>query len=124
MIRILGIGGMALILAGCSESKAKERVKELLIDPTSAEFSDVHTKGGVTCGFVNAKNRMGGFTGNQVFIVQDGVSEILDGVPSDEFLNDLASNCDKRVFDRFSRTYLNDLRIKAVREVRKEDASN
>ena len=121
---IVGVAALAMLTAGCSDSQAKDRVSELLVDPSSAEFSDVYTKAGVTCGFVNAKNRMGGFTGAQVFIVQDDIPEILDGFPSDEFLNDLATKCDSRVFDRYSRTVLNEARVDAGRAIRKEDAAN
>ncbi len=124
MIRVICIMSLALLVGACSDSEAKERVKELLIDPSSAEFSDVYTTNGVTCGFVNAKNRMGGFTRAQVFIVQGGIPEIADEFPSDEFLNDLANKCDGRVFDRYSRTKLNELRVKAGREVRDENATN
>lgn len=52
---------------------AKEKVQKSLIDPNSAEFRDVHVyrngKGKIVCGFVNAKNRFGGFTGFEEFIV-------------------------------------------------------
>ena len=115
---------LTLFVSGCSDAKAKDRVKELLIDASTAEFSDVHTKGGVTCGFVNAKNRLGAFTGPRVFIVQDDIPEILDGIPSTAFLNDMASKCDDRIFNRYSRTTLNPLRVEAGREIRNENATN
>jgi hypothetical protein len=46
-------------------------VKRLLTDPESAVFSDVtfSPDGAVACGYVNAKNRMGGYAGRQHFIV-------------------------------------------------------
>lgn len=51
---------------------AKENVRELLKDPESADFSDVttHVDGAniVVCGWVNAKNGYGGYTGREPFI--------------------------------------------------------
>ena len=118
--RLFGMALTALLLSGCAESEAKGRVKELLNDSTSAEFSDVYSQAGVTCGFVNAKNRLGAFTGPQAFIVQDGIAEIVDDIPSDSFLNDLSTKCDERVFERYSRTILNDLQVNAARSIREK----
>lgn len=62
---------VAATLVGCGpQSRAKEAVRKGLIDPDSAKFSDLRdgkTKGDV-CGFVNAKNRMGGFVGDTPFV--------------------------------------------------------
>jgi hypothetical protein len=63
--------GLAVLCAGC-EGDAERLVRGYLVDPDSAEFSEVVTSNGVTCGLVNSKNRMGGFTGRQIFIVRDG----------------------------------------------------
>lgn len=68
-----------IVLSGCdlmpndpSElKKVKSMVKEKLIDPESAQFSELKfyksTKSG--CGYVNAKNQFGGFTGRKRFVV-------------------------------------------------------
>jgi uncharacterized protein YcfL len=64
------VGVIALLLFGCS-SETERLVKEQLIDPQSAQFSEVATKNGITCGLVNSKNRMGGYTGRQLFLVRD-----------------------------------------------------
>jgi hypothetical protein len=64
--------------AGCRESDsslkqvAESAVTKLLIDPGSAQFTDVEVieKGGAlkaVCGEVNAKNRMGGYDGDKTF---------------------------------------------------------
>ncbi|MGE6320574.1 hypothetical protein ACQKEF_09885 [Pseudomonas oryzihabitans] len=69
----------ALLLAACGDSDsskielARKAVKEKLNDPDSAQFRNdrvteaepgVKAKGGFyVCGEVNAKNRMGGYTG-------------------------------------------------------------
>lgn len=57
--------------------QAKALVREQLIDPESARFEDVvvtRASGGgrAVCGWVNAKNRMGGYVGQEVFLVEDG----------------------------------------------------
>lgn len=66
---------LATFIVGCDylptdKNKAQKAVKNVLIDPNSAMFSDV--KEGVSanyvCGFVNSKNRMGGYVGSSPFI--------------------------------------------------------
>lgn len=51
-------------------SAAKRLVKERLKDPDSAQFSTVvyRPKTKTVCGYVNAKNSFGGYTGNRGFI--------------------------------------------------------
>ena len=69
MKRIILIGTIALALAGCDSSKrvAEAAVRNVLKDPTSAQFGDFYynskTKKG--CLTVNAKNSMGGYDGDQ-----------------------------------------------------------
>jgi hypothetical protein len=51
--------------------QAMDDVRANLVDPDSAKFSEVRhnkEKGG-SCGVVNSKNRMGGFSGPTVFLV-------------------------------------------------------
>lgn len=58
----------------------KNKVTETLKDPESARFSDIWALQGsnekrVFCGYVNAKNSYGGYTGKKMFIVmQDTVT--------------------------------------------------
>ena len=73
-IALLLIGSLALTAcnSGPSDSdKIKTIVKGVLIDGESAQFSDLKyyqsTKFG--CGFVNAKNKLGGYVGKKKFIV-------------------------------------------------------
>ncbi|MGE7204923.1 hypothetical protein ACQKJZ_04500 [Sphingomonas sp. NPDC019816] len=51
---------------------AQRMVRNMLKDPSSAEFSEVHTGWSsgtpVTCGYVNSRNGFGGMTGRQRFI--------------------------------------------------------
>ena len=63
---------LALVLGGC-DSGAKRAVRERLVDPRSAQFSEVRTEDGVTCGLVNSKNRLGGYTGRKLFVYKGGV---------------------------------------------------
>lgn len=51
--------------------QTKERIKQALNDPDSAMFSNVvfHRNTGGACGVVNAKNRMGGYTGGTRFSI-------------------------------------------------------
>ena len=56
-----------------AEVQAKEGVKSILRDPESARFSSLRAYrqlGGqlVVCGYVNAKNGFGGYTGDEAFI--------------------------------------------------------
>jgi hypothetical protein len=72
---------LILVLCGCDISttmKAKSLVTEALIDPQSARFENVVSNNGSTCGWVNSKNRMGGFVGAQRFLVKDGFEVFLD----------------------------------------------
>lgn len=62
---------LGLLCAAC-DGQAERLVRAQLIDPESAEFSEVTTKGNVTCGLVNSKNRMGGYTGRHLFLVRYG----------------------------------------------------
>jgi hypothetical protein len=62
-----------LALGACSPQHEKA-VKQLLNDPESARFSEV-TQGvsaGDVCGYVNAKNKMGGYAGKTPFYYRVG----------------------------------------------------
>lgn len=50
-------------------SFAREMVRAELVDPESAQFRNLHTKGDKICGEVNAKNGMGGYVGFVPFVV-------------------------------------------------------
>jgi len=66
-----------LSIIGCSHGdsekidKIKSIVKERLIDGESAQFTDLkyYKSTNVGCGFVNAKNKMGGYVGKKKFVV-------------------------------------------------------
>lgn len=65
----------ALALAACSVSPAPAQdarldlVRAALLDPESARFTNVRDANGILCGFVNAKNTFGGYTGPRAFAV-------------------------------------------------------
>jgi len=64
--------GIVFFLTSCSRWEAKSAVKKLLNDPDSAQFSGLMdgTGKGNVCGFVNAKNRMGGYVGATPFFYE------------------------------------------------------
>lgn len=71
-----GLGLAVLLLAGC-DYQAKGWVRSALKDPDSAKFRDVRVLGHgethtLACGYVNAKNSYGGYTGDQAFMIVDG----------------------------------------------------
>lgn len=70
---------IALALTGCDRlptaaNKARAAVKQLLNDPYSAKFEDVHDSpdGKTVCGFVNAKNAMSAYVGLTRFMFDKG----------------------------------------------------
>lgn len=111
---LLGIIFAAGVLVGCGQSDeskdqldsiarvrvAKEGVQKNLVDPNSAEFRDVHvykngTNGKIVCGYVNAKNRLGGFTGYEEFI-SIGKTTVLKSQGDPDFNGIWASDCNNR----------------------------
>jgi len=74
-------------LSGCGSDAgqiraAKDIVREELLDGSSAQFEDVVsstiTDGRkLVCGWVNAKNRLGAYTGFEHFVVADGTVQVL-----------------------------------------------
>jgi hypothetical protein len=83
-MRILLVMAACIALMGCSDSTAaKDAVLETLIDPESARFGEISfsRSGKLACVEVNAKNRMGGYTGdNQVVVAEldDGKWAVVD----------------------------------------------
>lgn len=59
------------LLTACSDGAVKDAVREGLIDPESARFGEISysDKGERACVEVNAKNRMGGYTGDKQMVV-------------------------------------------------------
>lgn len=80
----------------------RHKVKALLPDPESAQFSDVTTnpRNGVTCGLVNAKNRAGGFSKTIFVLFPNGDVRMQpsdDATPeqASDFKTLVASNCQR-----------------------------
>jgi hypothetical protein len=68
MWKLTGLLCLPLLLSACSErSGAEEAVREGLKDPDSAKFGEFYYNAATkkACLTVNAKNSMGGYTGNQ-----------------------------------------------------------
>lgn len=55
---------------------AKNSVTERMKDPESVRFGEVVNRGGTVCGYVNAKNSFGGYSGDNAF-VYDSSSKIV-----------------------------------------------
>lgn len=76
---LLAVAASVACLSGCDylptqENKVKSEVKKKLLDPDSAKFSQIFmvekSKNNTTtyCGFVNGRNRVGGYAGDAPFI--------------------------------------------------------
>lgn len=72
----------------------QEIVKGSLIDPDSAKFKDIHLnrESNVACGWVNSKNKMGGYAGDQFFFVSDLGIVKFDETTVDEKLKRMDAN--------------------------------
>lgn len=84
MHKLIPILTLSLLVASCS-NPVEEAVKAKLIDPQSAEFRDMKRCSGdqaVWTGEVNAKNRMGAFTGFEPFFY-DGINLAFASDPTD-----------------------------------------
>jgi len=73
------------LLSSCSTNEYEQVIKEKggLFDPDSVKFRDVKNYGGIWCGQLNAKNRMGGYIGYTRFMVEEGGSWV-EPTESDE----------------------------------------
>jgi hypothetical protein len=104
LLRTLAVG-FALLVAGCSQ-QYEVAVKQLLNDPESARFSEV-TKGvslGDVCGYVNAKNAMGGYVGKTPFYYRaNGETAVVPPIEDNDFRiylwNITGSDSDRRYAD-------------------------
>lgn len=84
MVRALVAIGVSVSLAACGsrQSSAEAAVRDALKDPDSARFGEFYynEKTGKGCLSVNAKNSMGGYTGDQqaYLRLKDGAWEVGD----------------------------------------------
>ncbi|UNM95959.1 hypothetical protein MMG00_12260 [Ignatzschineria rhizosphaerae] len=93
MKRLLAMVMVSLFVVGCSQSEeskeemdkiarirvAKESIQKTLVDPKSAEYKDIYVhknREGVkaVCGYVNAKNRLGGYAGYEPFLAVGSIA--------------------------------------------------
>lgn len=78
-----------------SRVQQEKLISEQLVDPSSARFSgQFHgRREGAWCGYVNAKNRLGGYTGDQRFVALRSVGFIETAMPISEFEDIWATSC-------------------------------
>jgi hypothetical protein len=79
-----------LLIGACSgpSHEAEDAVRQLLYDPESARFTEVQVAGaGNVCGYVNAKNKMGGYVGKTPFyyVRSNGETAVLAPVEESDF---------------------------------------
>lgn len=78
-------------------AKARTAVKQLLKDGPSARFEGLAKRPGAVCGFVNAKNAMGGYSGRTafVYVASEGRAYILEAGGDDamDALRHAEANC-------------------------------
>ena len=69
---LLGLSGYYVYTEAYPNYRVQELVKATLKDPSSANFRaiTVHKDTGQACGLVNAKNSLGGYTGEREFVVK------------------------------------------------------
>lgn len=79
-MRLLPIFVVSLLAACGQSSTAKDKVRVLLSDPSSATFIDIESNEVATCGSVNGKNLMGAYVGYRPFIVVNETAEIGEAV--------------------------------------------
>lgn len=87
-----------LFMCSACDGAVKSAVKRDLIDPHSALFSEIKTEGGITCGLVNSKNRMGGYVGDRIFLYQGGDVYFSN---SDGFSDISKSSCSAEAFSTY-----------------------
>ena len=98
-IKILSVTGTALALAASSAniSTAQDRIARDLADPESAQFRDLkeNSVGSGVCGEINAKNKLGAYTGFKKFFYDAKVEEgmIEPGSPDAATVRSATSLC-------------------------------
>ena len=70
VVAVLVVGGISAWWFYSPIYTIQSVVKKPLLDPESAQFSDVkfYRSTGYGCGFVNARNKMGGYVGRKQFV--------------------------------------------------------
>ena len=101
LLLIAAVSLSACDLAVTQDQKIRKQVREMLIDSDSAKFGEIRpgTDKDSYCGTVNAKNRMGGYTGSTLFLYEKvyediGTVTIAEDPPSDYDFRRLKGNSD------------------------------
>lgn len=93
---------ISLLLVGCNPEASKERqladkarsgLMLVLKDPSSAQFTDIVENKGAICGFVNAKNSMGAYSGFKAFLVKGDEALVDTDDHSVEFAKKFDASC-------------------------------
>lgn len=94
LLEVLGEQGRPMSAAMIRVQQEK-LISELLVDPSSARFSgQFHgVREGAWCGLVNAKSRLGVYTGNQRFVALRSVGFIESAMPPSEFESIWSASC-------------------------------
>jgi hypothetical protein len=117
---------MALGLAACSSQEdAKKRVAEFLIEPNSAEFSEVSQSGNVICGLVKGKVRIDSYEGYRPFWSDPaaGGTGIMSFDTADQFLM-LANRICPSKFGELLQAEFAEAKIRSIREEISANAPN
>ena len=99
MRRIIILAALILVssTAQSFEYSYEKAVKKQLRDPASAQFTSVDLYSGgpaqVYCGYVNAKNGFGGYTGKKEFIAAGDVAFIRGQMDDREFVKTWKAFC-------------------------------
>ena len=105
-----------IVLAGCGDSDVKSAVSRNFFDPNSAEFRDIEKyPDNSSCGYVNGKNKFGGYVGFRKFHLSPDGSLRIDGT-NGSYLNDINERCFRSKFSDKEK-YLNCLdRVKKIND--------
>lgn len=66
-MRLVLITTLLLLTSACGYQEAEEAVRGRLRDPFSVQFKAVGGRGDIVCGYVNARNGFGAYTGFRKF---------------------------------------------------------
>lgn len=75
-------------------ARAREQLRPFVVDPESLQFERVRENGGAICGYVNTRNRMGGYVGFRPFVIAPGQRVEIDNSDGS------ASTLDQQMFEQ------------------------
>ncbi len=75
IVAVSTMSGCSLVTGAANGDAARAAISSMLTDPESAQFKDLEATGPCMTGFVNARNRMGGYVGFQPFYYRTDTGE-------------------------------------------------